>query len=185
MNSEKLNDILKNESFMKEVLNANSPEEFKILFKSKGVDLSDEDIKEITNLVRLGMKSSIKECDLENINGGNGRSVSGRIKDAAKCALYIAVAGSIVYFAKKSGEAIDAAKDTLRATTGAVEGLTSEARDTLHATTGAVKGLTSAATDTLHATTGAVEGVTMVANAVTGKVNRAEPRGIGRWLLNF
>lgn len=156
MDSEKLNDILKDESFMKEVLKSDSAEEFKALFKSKGIDLSDQDVEEIVDVVSEEINNPIEECELENVSGGNVKkyfSYRG-LKNISKSVLILSIAGSLVYFARKGGKIMDSTANVLDQFGNVIEKFGS----------------------TVDAATGAVE-------EAGGVIKGLEPNGILGWFL--
>lgn len=172
MDSEKLNDILKDESFMKEVLKSNSAEEFKDLFKSKGIDLSDEDVKEIVNVVSNEMKKPIEECDLENISGGKIEQYFNlrTLKRVSKSVLILSIAGSVIYFAKKSGEVMDATTSLLNE----AERATRKAELVL-----------DDAGNVINETGKAVGALTNVLNTTDSKIQKTSTGVLGRLFLNI
>lgn len=114
MDNEKLNDILKDEDFMKEVLQSNSAEDFKMMFKNKGINLSDKDVEEIVNLVRYEVKKPMEECDLENVSGG--KITSAKVRNIAVAISAILIAGSVGYLslrAAKTMKKVDSTMDKL------------------------------------------------------------------------
>ncbi len=163
MDSEKLNDILKDENFMKKVLKSDSVEEFKTLFKDRGIELSDKDVEEIAGVFSNNISNPMEECELEDISGGkislNFNSmkmgdISRFVKNISKSVLILSIAGSLVYFAKKGGEVMDA--------------VTSATYD--------VGGTVRRVGRTMDAATGVV-------NNVGGVVEGLEPNGILGWLI--
>lgn len=163
MDSEKLNDILKDENFMKKVLKSDSVEEFKTLFKDRGIELSDKDVEEIAGVFSNNISNTMEECELEDVSGGkislNFNSmkmgdISRFVKNISKSVLILSIAGSLVYFAKKGGEVMDAV---------------TIATYNVGSTVGKVG-------RTMDAATGVV-------NNVGGVVEGLEPNGILGWLI--
>lgn len=105
MDNEKLNDILKDEDFMKEVLQSNSAEDFKVMFKNKGINLSDKDVEEIVNLVRHEVKKPIEKCDLENVSGG--KVTSATVRDIAFAISSVIIAGSVAYLSFRTSKTLN------------------------------------------------------------------------------
>lgn len=179
MDSEKLNDILKDENFMKKVLKSDSVEEFKTLFKDRGIELSDKDVEEIASVFSNNINNPMEECELEDISGGkislNFNSmkmgdISRFVKNISKSVLILSIAGSLVYFAKKGGEVMDSvtiAAYNAGSALGKVGG-------TVDAVTGAVKEVG-----------GAVGALKNVVNTADSKVQKASTGFLGRLFLNI
>lgn len=74
-NIEKIDEILSNDEFIKKILEANSSEEVKQIFKEKGIDVTDEQIENM----REKLNSKIKELNtmsddaMGQISGGKSR----------------------------------------------------------------------------------------------------------------
>lgn len=172
MNSEKLNDILKNESFMKEVLNANSSEDFKRMFKNKGVDLSNEDVEEIANLVRYGMKNSIEECDMSSVSGG--RSISSTVKNIAIAISSLIIAGGVFYVAYNVG----GISKKLKKTSDDAQKFMKESNDK-------IRQLSSEASQTMTSARDAIDSAKQAIAVTQEKVDGFQPSRAGRWLFGF
>ena len=68
--TEKLNELLADERFVKDVCTAENTEAVKALFKSKNVALDDEAAKELYAKVHSDAGEELDEDALENVNGG-------------------------------------------------------------------------------------------------------------------
>ena len=74
MKNEKIREIMKDKSFLEKLLKAETMEEVQIAFKSKGIDLSLEEVKTIEDIVNVMVdeKSTILfDEDLSKIAGGH------------------------------------------------------------------------------------------------------------------
>lgn len=111
MDIENLNDLLKDEDFMKKVLQSNSTEDFKVMFKNKGINLSDKDVKEIINLIRYEIKGPIKEFQMENVIGGEITSAA--VRDIAFAISSLMIAGSVGYLSFRASQTLQKADKTM------------------------------------------------------------------------
>jgi hypothetical protein len=72
MDNKKLAELMRDEPFMKEILEATTVKEVKGLFKERGVEITDSDIEFLAKVIAQVDKNEgkISEEDLENISGG-------------------------------------------------------------------------------------------------------------------
>ena len=72
-NKEKLQQLMQNEEFLKEILVLETPEEVQQAFKENDVDISIEDLEKIKELIRKSMNKNyeLTEEELEEIVGGS------------------------------------------------------------------------------------------------------------------
>ena len=118
------------------------------------------------------MKKPIEECDLENISGGKIEQYFNlrTLKRVSKSVLILSIAGSVIYFAKKSGEVMDATTSLLNE----AERATRKAELVL-----------DDAGNVINETGKAVGALTNVLNTTDSKIQKTSTGVLGRLFLNI
>ena len=107
MESKSFTEILKDEEFLKKVVNAPNIQEVKLLFSEKGVILSDDEINKVREIVENILSNSDKQFD--GIVGG--ADISNKIRNISCAIAAICLAGSAIYASRKFGKVADTAND--------------------------------------------------------------------------
>lgn len=105
LESKSFTEILKDEEFLKKVVNAPNIQEVKLLFSEKGVILSDDEINKVGEIVKNILYNS--DIQLDNVVGGV--DVSNKIRNISCAIAAICLAGSAVYASRKFGKVADTA----------------------------------------------------------------------------
>jgi len=75
MNQERINEVLSDEIFMKQLLQMETVEEAQAAFKSKGIDFSLEELKKIKELRESDLSGDLSLDQLDDVAGGSAVAV--------------------------------------------------------------------------------------------------------------
>lgn len=72
MTTEQMKALSEDKEFINELLIQDTEEDVKKLFKSRGVELTDEDVEDLKNLTKMCIENKVElpEEILENVSGG-------------------------------------------------------------------------------------------------------------------
>lgn len=72
MTTEQIKALSEDKEFINELLIQETEEDVKKLFKSRGVELTDEDVEDLKNLTKMCIENKVElpEEILENVSGG-------------------------------------------------------------------------------------------------------------------
>ncbi len=107
MESKSFTEILKDEEFLKKVVNATNIQEVKLLFSEKGIILSDDEINKVGEIVKNILYNS--DIQLDNVVGGV--DISNKIRNISCAIAAICLAGSAIYASRKFGKVADTTND--------------------------------------------------------------------------
>ena len=75
MNQERINEVLSDEIFIKQLLQMETVEEAQAAFKSKGIDFSLEELKKIKELRESDLSGDLSLDQLDDVAGGSAVAV--------------------------------------------------------------------------------------------------------------
>ncbi len=104
MDNKKLAELMKDETFVAKIMQAANKEEVKSFFKERGMELTEEDVTNLSKMIAQAVQKSenLSKEELENISGGNSRGgitisdsdlVAGGIGAAGATAVIMAAVG--------------------------------------------------------------------------------------------
>lgn len=76
MDTKKVAELLKDEEFVEKIFTTATPKELKSLFEENGVNLKEEELKNLIDSIQTKMEESVSlsETDLQTISGGENLS---------------------------------------------------------------------------------------------------------------
>lgn len=129
MTTEQMKALSEDKEFINELLIQDTEEDVKKLFKSRGVELTDEDVEDLKNLTKMCIENKVElpEEILENVSGGASvKKWLGKNWDKliyVSCALGVSAVGigAMLYSILKSNPIADKTSKLIDQTSGAIK----------------------------------------------------------------